>query len=133
MTKQAFDIASKSVKPTTTIELEGPDGESLVNEDGENLSITIYGPGSKEHSKAQDERNEAILESVRRGKKKVGHGKQREMDAEFLAKCTKSFNGFVYKDFEPGYHMFKAAYSDTSIGYIAEQVNKELGEWGNFT
>jgi hypothetical protein len=29
--------------------------------------------------------------------------------------------------------MFKAVYLDTSIGFIAEQVNKAIGDWANFT
>jgi hypothetical protein len=32
-----------------------------------------------------------------------------------------------------GYDQFKTAYSDASIGFIAEQVNKAIGDWGNFT
>lgn len=127
-----FDISKKGVKEMTTIELEGPDGEPLLNDKKEQCSITIYGPGSKQYQKAQGVKNRAILEYVRRGGKKMKDGEQRELDAEFLASCTVSMNGFGYKDLA-GYEMFKAVYLDPAIGYVAEQVNKEIGDWENFT
>ena len=127
-----FDISKLAVKETAVIELESPDGEPLLNENGEVLSVTVYGPGSKQFQRAQGKRNRAILEYVRKGGKKMKDEEQRELDAEFLADCTASFNGFVYKDLT-GYDMFKAAYLDPSIGFIAEQVNKAIGDWANFT
>lgn len=127
-----FDISKLAVKETAVIELESPDGEPLLNENGQVLSITVYGPGSKQFQRAQGKRNRAILEYVRKGGKKMKDEEQRELDAEFLADCTASFNGFVYKDLT-GYEMFKAAYLDPAIGFIAEQVNKAIGDWANFT
>lgn len=127
-----FDISKLAVKESTTIELDGPDGEALLDEKGKRLSITIFGPGSKQYQKAQGVRNRAILEAVRKGAKKMKDQEQRELDAEFLASCTVSFNGFGYKELT-GTEMFKAAYLDPAIGFIAEQVNKEIGDWENFT
>jgi hypothetical protein len=127
-----FDISKLAAKDTAIVELDGPDGEPLENEKGERLSITVFGPGSKQFQKAQGVRNRAILDHVRKGGKKMKDDDQRELDAEFLASCTASFNNFVYKDMS-GYDQFKSAYSDASIGFIAEQVNKAIGDWGNFT
>jgi len=127
-----FDISKLAVKETTTVELTGADGDALNDDKGKQLTITVYGPGSKQYQKAQGVRNRAILDAVRRGAKKMKDAEQRELDAEFLASCTVSFNGFSYKDFT-GNEMFKQAYLDPSIGFIAEQVNKEIGDWENFT
>ena len=127
-----FDISKLAVKETAVIELESPDGEPLINDQGETLSVTVYGPGSKQFQKAQGTRNRAILEYVRKGGKKMKDEEQRELDAEFLSACTVSFNGFTYKELT-GYEMFKAAYLDPAIGFIAEQVNKAIGDWANFT
>lgn len=133
MTKSTtFDISNLAVNATAIIELDNPDGEPLVNAEGDTLSVTVYGPGSKAFQKAQGVKNRAILEYVRKGGKKMKDEEQREMDAEFLASCTVSFNGFVYKDLT-GAEMFKAAYMDTAIGYIADQVSKAVGDWANFT
>jgi hypothetical protein len=127
-----FDISKLAAKETALIELDGPDGEPLENEKNERLSITVFGPGSKQFQKAQGIRNRAILEYVRKGGKKMKDDEQRELDAEFLASCTASFNGFSYKDMV-GHDQFKAAYLDSSIGFISEQVNKAIGDWANFT
>lgn len=127
-----FDISKLAAKETSVVELEGPDGEPLKNEKGEQLSITVYGPGSKQFQKAQGVRNRAILDYVRKGGKKMKDEEQRQLDAEFLATCTVSFNNFVYKDLT-GYEQFKGAYLDSSIGFISEQVNKAIGDWANFT
>ena len=96
------------------------------------MSVTVYGPGSKQFQRAQSVRNRAILEYVKKGGKKMKDNEQRELDAEFLASCTVSFNGFVYKELT-GIEMFRAAYMDTAIGFISEQVNKAIGDWANFT
>lgn len=127
-----FDISSLAVKDTTIVELETPTGDELFNDKGERLSVTVYGPGSKQFNRAQGVRNRAILEYVKRGGKKMKEGEQRELDADFLASCTVSFNNFAYKDFT-GSEMFKEAYLDTAIGFISEQVNKAIGDWANFT
>jgi hypothetical protein len=127
-----LDISKFAVSPTSTINLEDAEGDQLVNEKGESISITVYGPGSKQYQKAQAVRNGAILECVRKGGKKLRVQEQLILDAEFLSGCTASFNGFSYKDLT-GAEMFKAVYLDTSIGFIAEQVNKAIGDWANFT
>jgi hypothetical protein len=126
-----FDISTLAVNDTTIVELETPDGDPLQNEKGLPLSITIYGPGSKPFQKAQSIRNRAVLEFVKKGGKKMKDNEQRELDAEFLASCTVSFNNFGYKDLT-GYEMFKAVYLDATIGFISEQVNKHIGDWSNF-
>jgi hypothetical protein len=127
-----FDISKLAVSATSTIDLEDPNGEPLANDKGEALSVTVYGPGSKQYQKASGTRNRAILEYVRKGGKKMKDDEQRELDADFLASCTVSFNNFSYKDLT-GYEMFKQAYLDSSIGFIAEQVQKAIGDWSNFT
>jgi hypothetical protein len=127
-----FDVSKLAVSATSIIELEDPNGEQLINDSGEVISVTVYGPGSKQFQKASGVRNRAVLDYIRKGGKKMKDDEQRELDAEFLASCTVSFNGFVYKDLT-GAEMFKGAYLDPSIGFIAEQVNKAIGDWSNFT
>ena len=130
--KMSFDISKLAVSATSVIELEDPSGESLVDDSGKTISVTVYGPGSKQFQKASGVRNRAILDYVRKGGKKMKDDEQRELDAEFLSACTVSFNGFTYKDYT-GFEMFKQSYLDPSIGFIAEQVNKAIGDWSNFT
>jgi hypothetical protein len=55
--------------------------------------------------------------------------------ADFLAACTVSFNGFVYPPAEglEGQELFRKAYADPSIGFIATQVAAHINDWANFT
>ncbi|PTR17504.1 hypothetical protein C8R31_101668 [Nitrosospira sp. Nsp2] len=126
-----FDISKLAVNETTDIHLRGADDEPLVAENGKPMTITVNGPGTKAFAKAQSARNKATIERFqRKGKNKADT--TLEETAEFLAAVTVSFNNFQYLELE-GYEQFKACYLDTKIGFIAEQVNKELGDWSNFT
>jgi len=126
-----FDISKLAVNETTDIHLRGADDEPLFDENGKPMTITVNGPGTKSFAKAQSARNKAVLERFqRKGKNKADT--TLEESAEFLAAVTVSFNNFQYGEME-GFDQFKACYLDTKIGFIAEQVNKELGDWSNFT
>lgn len=129
---EILDISTMGVKETTTIQIEDANGNPIFGPSGDQVSITVYGPGSAQFKRAQAARNRRIVEHIRKGGKKMRDEESYELDAEFLATCTHSFNGLGYKGLT-GYEMFKACYLDNRIGYIAEQVNKEIGEWGNFT
>jgi hypothetical protein len=125
-----FEITQLAVNETTDIHLRGPDDELLYDEAGRSVTITVNGPGTKAFAKAQQAKNKALMEYVRKGKSKPDT--TLEDNAEFLARVTVSFNNFWYKGLS-GYEQFKACYLDQSIGFIAEQVTKELGDWANFT
>lgn len=133
-TPTEFDISGCAAADTADIELQRPDGEPMTNHAGQVLSVTVYGPGSTKFLHAQGVRNRAILAFVRKGaaSKRMADDDQRVLDAEFLAACTHSFNGFGYKNFPPGPEMFRAAYLDPKVGFIAEQINKGIGDWANF-
>lgn len=125
-----FEISSLAVKETTDIHLHGADDELLYDEAGQPITITVNGPGTKAYAKAQQAKNKVLMEYMRKGKNKADT--TLADTAEFLARVTVSFNNFQYKGLS-GYEQFKACYLDASIGFIAEQVNKELGDWSNFT
>lgn len=132
-TAEDFDISTYAAQDTAEIELQRPDGEPMTNAHGQALSVTVYGPGSRTYQHAQSVRNRAILAFVRRGShKKMADDEQRLLDAEFLAACTVSFNGFGYKGMPKGPEMYKAAYLDPKMGLVSEQVNKGIGDWANF-
>lgn len=130
--KNMFDLSKLEVKETSTIHLEGPDGELLFAEDGEKVTVTVYGPGSKQFQKAQGARNRAVLELMRKGSKKVRDEDQRSIDSEFLCTCTASFNSMSYEGLV-GHELTKAIYNNPKLGFIAEQVNRQINDWSNFT
>ena len=52
--------------------------------------------------------------------------------AMFLTEITAGFENMDYDDTLTGDDLAMAVYSDTSIGFIAENVNKFSGDWANF-
>lgn len=130
-----IDITQFAVAETSTLPLLKANDEPLLGADGKQASITVYGPGSKAYAEAQTKQQALAIEKLRKkGKLDQTPAQRAAEQADFLAACTVSFNGFTYPGFPAGgAEMFKAAYSDATIGFIAEQVAKHIGDWGNFS
>lgn len=131
-----FDITKKAAIETKTVLLTEGDESPLLDEKGNQLSITVYGPGSKAYQAAQAKRTNRALDRLKKKGKidQTAEDAARE-NAEFLAACTISFNGFSYPT-DPkseGFDMFLAAYQDGRLGYIRDQVGAFVGDWANFT
>ncbi len=128
-----FEITDLAAKDTFTLELLSPSDEPLKDASGKPLSVTVYGPGSKVYAKAQAARTQRLIDLMaKKGRVKIKAEEQAEENAEFLAACTVSFNGWSYKGGTDA-AAIQAAYKDTSIGFIADQVTKAIGDWSNFT
>jgi hypothetical protein len=129
-----MDIRKFAVEETGVLELLSASDEPLVGDDGKPMTVTLYGPGSKAYAKAQAAQQNRMIDKLKRKGKsdQTAEEKAREQ-AEFLAGCTKDFSANIEYDGLKDEALFKAVYSDTSVGFIAEQVGKHLGDWGNFT
>lgn len=130
-----MDIRKHAVSETATLHLRDA-AEELMYADDEckkPCRVVVYGPGSKQYARAQAAQSNRLIERMR----KKGKADQTAEDAakekaEFLAACTASFENIEYDQLQ-GQDLFKAVYADHSVGFIADQVAKHLGEWGNFT
>lgn len=122
----AFDLASLEVSDEFTVDLLSPADEPIIGADGKQASVTVYGPGSKQYARAQARRSRKMVERMSKGKGKVSADDQVRDQAEFLADCTKSINGLGSIQDVVGF------YSNTRLGYIAEQVSRGIGDWANF-
>lgn len=130
----SFDISILAAEETFDVELIDPKtGEPLIGESGP-LTVTVYGPGTKIFQAAKSAaNNRAMARWRRKGKADATPEEDVAAVANFLTPCTKSFNGFGYKDAQPGPEMFRALYMDPKMGWLTDQVNREMGDWGNFT
>ena len=131
-----FDITKTAVSETANLDLLGPDEAPLIGEDKKQCSITLYGPGSEPFERASAKRQNKLVQRLKKkGKAEMSAEEQRAEQAEFLASITVSFNGFAYPPAgdATGKDLFRAAYSDRRIGFIADQVQAFVGDWGNFT
>lgn len=130
-----FDITSKAVADTGVLELFDANDEPLIGEGGKQCTITLHSPGSKEYAKAKNEQNNRIIERLKKkGKGEISTEAEARQVAEFLAQCTISIANFDYPgEFSNDRAKFVALYVDGSLGFIKDQVNTYLGDWGNFT
>lgn len=131
-----FDITTTAVEETAVLQLTDANEAPLLDSEKKQISITLYGPGSEPFVKAEGKRQNKLLERLkRRGKAEMSPEEQRSEQAEFLASITVSFNGFNYPPAgeATGKDLFRALYNDRKVGFITDQVQRFVGDWGNFT
>lgn len=130
---ELFEITTIAAKDTFVVKLNNADDEPLKNKAGEQLSVTVYGPGSKAYTKASAARTQRMLDRMaKKSRVKLSAEEQVAESAEFLAAVTISFDGWAYKGATDAAAIL-AAYKDPSIGFIADQVQKAVGDWANFS
>src|SRR4030067_3374363 len=128
------DIRKFAVEETAVLHLRGPDDEPLVGDDGKPMTITGYSPGSNEYARAQAANQNRMIDKLKRkGKTDQSAEEKAREQAEFFAGCTKEFSDNIEYDGLTGDVLFKAVYADNSIGFIAEQFGKWLGDLNSFT
>jgi hypothetical protein len=132
----SFDIsAAVEVSDTFDVELIDPKtGDAILGDGGKPCTITVYGPAAREFASAKARNNLRIVEQLkRRGKQEADPDEETAATASFLAACTKSFNNFGYQGMESGEAAFRAFYADRRMGFHTDRVNREMGDWANFT
>jgi hypothetical protein len=130
-----MDIKKFAVESTGRLHLRDAADELMFADDKQSkpIAVNIYGPGSKQYAKAQAAQSNRMLDKLKRKGKTEQTAEQRAAEsAEFLADCTASFENLEY-DALTGTALAVAVYSDQSIGFIADQVAKFIGDWSNFT
>lgn len=129
-----MDIRKFAVEETSTLELRDAADAPMKGEDGAPMTWTVYGPGSKQYAKAQAAQQNRMIDKLKRKGKTDETAEEKTRDtAEFLAGCTKECSSNITYDELTGEALYRAVLSDRSIGFIAEQVGRHLGEWGNFS
>lgn len=130
-----MDIRKFSVELTGRLHLlDAADRLMYAEGDPEKpMVVRLHSPGSKQYAVAQAAQHNRMVDKLKRkGKAKQTAEEQAQEKAEFLADCTEGFDNVEYENLA-GRELAVAIYSDTGIGFIADQVAKFLGDWGNFT
>lgn len=131
-----MNIKKFAVEPTKTLHLRDASDQLMYADEGKTLPmiVNLYGPGSKQHAKAKAAQNNRVVERLKRKGKVDQTAEQSAAEtAEFLSACTESWLNVEYDQITENHALSMAIYSDESIGFIADQVAKELNEWSNFT
>ena len=128
-----MDIRKYAVEQTGRLHLRDASEELMYTDDGKEIAINVYSPGSKKFAKAQAAKSNRTLDILRKkGKSDQTAESIAEERATYLADCTESFENIEFDKLE-GKALFKAVYADESLGSIADQVATYLGDWANFT
>lgn len=123
-----MDIRTKAVQPTGRIELRDANDELMAG-----VAVNVYGPGSKQYAAAQSRQQNRMIDKLKSKGKTDQTAEQKAAEtAEFLADITVGFENLEY-DGKEGRALALAVYSDVTIGFIADQVAKFVGDWANFT
>lgn len=123
-----MDIRSKAVQPTSRLELRDANDELM-----QGVAVTVYGPGSKQYAAAQARQQNRMIDKLKSKGKTDQTAEQKAAEtAEFLADVTQAFEGLEYDNLT-GRELSLAVYSDITIGFIADQVAKHVGDWANFS
>jgi len=130
-----MDIKQFAVTQTSRLHLRDA-ADELMYADGDQakpIAVNLYGPGSKQFARAQAAQQNRMVDKLkRRGKAEQTAEQIASEKAEFLADCTAGFENMEY-DVLTGADLARAVYADTSIGFIADQAAKHIGDWGNFS
>jgi hypothetical protein len=134
----SFDVSTVEVADTLDVTINNPKtGEPfMVPVEGQTalqpMSVTLYGPGSKEYKAAQNQSRKTYALTFHRGKSRETPEQEEARTARLLADITVSFNNFTYKDGDPKAHeTHRALYIDPKMGWITSQLDGEVGDWGN--
>lgn len=123
-----MDIRSKAVQPTSRLELRDANDELMHG-----VAVVVYGPGSKQYAAAQARQQNRMIDKLKNKGKTDQTAEQKAAEtAEFLADVTQAFEGLEYDNLT-GRELSLAVYSDITIGFIADQVAKHVGDWANFS
>lgn len=133
-----MDLFTLSAAETAVIKLLHPATGEPLTEDGEPLTVSVYGPGTAQHQQMRTARDRRIMAAAmaanKAGKKPADLAdpdKERIDTAADLAACTASINGWTYKGATDA-AAIKAAYADASMSWLADQVSRGLGDWSTF-
>lgn len=131
-----FDITKKRALETAQIDLVNGDGSPLLDDKGNQLSITVHGPASKVWQAANADRNRKRAERLRKnqGRMESAVDHAREDAVDFLVRITVSLNGFTYPaQGKAEQDVIRALYEDDTLGFIRDHVHGEATDWTPFT
>lgn len=134
-----FDITTQAVNDTAPIHLKNAAGELLYadKERTKPIRIIVYGPGSDAYGVVEARQSARAVKRMQENDGKivaVPHEDRVRETADDLATITVRFENFSYPPAKgaEGPALFAAVYSDQKLGFIARQVTKFVGDWGNF-
>lgn len=130
MSLKKYSLAEKA-----TLHIQTPDGELMYMDDKwkKPVLIHLYGIGSKQYQLADRKRQDALASIFRKYKNKTIPTEELEvLKVEFLVNCVAGSENFEL-DGQEGEELYRAVFSDRSLVFVTDQVERFIGDQVNFT
>lgn len=130
-----MDILTQAIADTARLHVKGADGLPLYSgPERKPVIIVLHSPGSEAYAQIETKQTQRFLKRMddNDGKRTAMTAEERVgQNAEDLADLTVDFENLTYGD-KTGRALHLAVFGDRKLGFIANQVNKYLADWGNF-
>lgn len=129
-----MDVSKLKVTPTAAMHLKSAAGAPLF-EDGKPVRILFYGPASRQFAELETKQTARSVarHNDNEGKLTARSAEERRKEAvEDLADLTVGFENLSSGELT-GRDLHEAVYADPALGFIIEQANKFINNWGNFS
>lgn len=131
-----MDITTQAIANTAKLHLKDAAGLPLYSngDTSKPVRVVIHSPGSDAYAQIETRQTQRALKRMddNDGKRvAMSPDERRDQTAEDLADLTVEFENLTYGD-KTGRALALAVYGDRTLGFIANQVTKFLGDWGNF-
>lgn len=128
-----MDIKKFAVTETGVLTLRDAADEVMMGEDNKPMTITLFGPGSREHSKATTLQTNRMIDKLKRkGKTDQTSDEKDKENADFFVACTKELSPNIQNGDLKGEALIRSIYTEKTLGFIPEQVGKFLQDWSSF-
>lgn len=130
-----MDVSTLQVADTAAMHLKNATGVPLYDAENRPVRIVFYGPASRQFAALEAKQT---ARSVQRhndndGKLIARSTEDRRREAvEDLADITHNFENLTDGD-KSGRDLFESVYGNPRLGFIIEQANKFINNWGNFS
>lgn len=130
-----FDITKLEIVDQGNFIVRNAAGQPQQDEAGNDITITFASPGTKKFLQAKhnfdEKKSNGVVAQMTGKSNKRDYQADINDRAEFFANITISFNGFQYGD-RAGFEGYKAFFANPKLGFIVNEADKFVSEWGNF-
>jgi len=133
--EKKMSLKKYSLSETAFLHVQTPDGEPMYLDDAETKPVLIhlYGIGSKQYQMAERKRQDALANKFKKYRNKTIPSEElEELRINFLVNCVASAENFEL-DGQKGLELYETVFSDRSLIFITEQVERFIGDQVNFT
>lgn len=120
---------------TATLHLQDPDGELMYLDEKMTMPVELdlYGIGSKQYQLAERKRQDSLALKFKRYKNKtIPTEELEELRVDFLIRCIAGSRNFELDGLQ-GEDLYRAVFSDRSLVFVTEQVDRFISDQANFT